>query len=939
MNRFNLVFRGDIKAGKHPEKVRAGFASLFNLDDPSLVEPFFSGETVVLRRNLDRKEAAEYFQKLQHIGAIAELVKVAGLTAAGDDQERALQRAAAKAKRREAEAARQAELEIAQLRKAREEQRRRDEKTRIRAEQQARVEQRAAAARAEKQRKAEAQAAERAAKQAEKERLAQEKAARLAKEKAEKQRAAAARAARIAAEREEQERAAAEHAAKQAQAREQREREAQIRAAERAERKALERQQAAAEKARQQQAEREAKRLKEQQKAARLEAQQLEQQRLAEEQAERRRRAKAEKRQLATEKAARIAAEKAERRRAAAAEAERISTEQARQRHEREALRRSLEDDSRAAQDYRLQKTAKRFSGQSEFLSGSLRNGQGAAVAGEPNLYALHPFRNSREVQQRAQTALRLRGRAVSAALTCLGAILVLLGLRLQLMPPPLIEGPVSGLATPQGQLLLALDDRLLLHDRSGTPTGELRFSQLGLSSPGPLLAANATGDIVYLSGLSSGLALAELHACPISGDVACRPLGKHTAAVDAIVANPTDQSLVAAAGGENRLLRLSAEGELMAEADVMLPASADMVIDSGLLYITAAEGPATGVYRYDAMAFGQQLDQLLLMPPPALERELSRVAHLKRAADSWWAVLTSENGSTSALLRFNDQWDYLGEARLPSSVTPDQLLPWGQRMLVLDRERIALDRFNAQGQTELPLRSTSLLSAAEQRRSWQHWSQTVWRLVLLAVLTSLVYAVLLAYLQHLRTLVYRQGRCRGAAPLEGVGEDMLWLKPRTDRAHAIRRAGIAYTCIALPLLALAASLDLTGLQLCGLTILAAGPALALWMLYQAPAGHVAVTNGQFLLVDHNNMYHHGKGPELQYRGNFLLIDDVVVFLGNRLLPQFEGAQATAKLARSGIRVDRGTLAIKMLQTGHPFARGAIAMLAAVTLGMLLLAI
>ena len=53
MNRFNLTFKGDILPGKHPQKVREGFAALINIDDPSRIELFFSGEEVVLRRNLD----------------------------------------------------------------------------------------------------------------------------------------------------------------------------------------------------------------------------------------------------------------------------------------------------------------------------------------------------------------------------------------------------------------------------------------------------------------------------------------------------------------------------------------------------------------------------------------------------------------------------------------------------------------------------------------------------------------------------------------------------------------------------------------------------------------------------------------------------------------------------------------------------------------------
>jgi hypothetical protein len=89
-------------------------------------------------------------------------------------------------------------------------------------------------------------------------------------------------------------------------------------------------------------------------------------------------------------------------------------------------------------------------------------------------------------------------------------------------------------------------------------------------------------------------------------------------------------------------------------------------------------------------------------------------------------------------------------------------------------------------------------------------------------------------------------------------------------------------------------------------------------------------------------MYHLGGGSRVQYRGPFVLLDDVVVFTGTRLLPAFSSKQVAGNvtpLAEAGIKVDRKTLIVKLLQGGHPLARGALAMLlsfavAAVLLGL-----
>ena len=54
--------------------MKTRFAQLFCIQDRSVVEQIFSGETVILRSDLDRKSAAEYFREISQLGGQAELV-------------------------------------------------------------------------------------------------------------------------------------------------------------------------------------------------------------------------------------------------------------------------------------------------------------------------------------------------------------------------------------------------------------------------------------------------------------------------------------------------------------------------------------------------------------------------------------------------------------------------------------------------------------------------------------------------------------------------------------------------------------------------------------------------------------------------------------------------------------------------------------------------
>ncbi len=71
-------------------------------------------------------------------------------------------------------------------------------------------------------------------------------------------------------------------------------------------------------------------------------------------------------------------------------------------------------------------------------------------------------------------------------------------------------------------------------------------------------------------------------------------------------------------------------------------------------------------------------------------------------------------------------------------------------------------------------------------------------------------------------------------------------------------------------------------------------------------------------------MYHLASGARLQYRGPFLLIDDVVVFSGSALLPALDPTQLQQQVfahIKTGVRVDYKTVIVKLLQSRHPLAQ------------------
>jgi len=79
--------------------------------------------------------------------------------------------------------------------------------------------------------------------------------------------------------------------------------------------------------------------------------------------------------------------------------------------------------------------------------------------------------------------------------------------------------------------------------------------------------------------------------------------------------------------------------------------------------------------------------------------------------------------------------------------------------------------------------------------------------------------------------------------------------------------------------------------------------------------------------------------PVFTTGGPFVIIDDVVIFTGTVLLPTLDRSQLDSlarPLIRAGIRVDRKTVLIKLIESHHPIARATQVAALSLLAGMML---
>jgi hypothetical protein len=413
VNRFNLTFKGEILPDRDPEQVKARFGKLFAIDDHDRLERFFSGEPIILRRNLERKAAAEYYSKLHKLGVAAELVKI--------------------------EPDRAAISHTAKLRQETENQKAQEEEARRKAEKE------------EQQRKAAEEAARQKALREEAQRLAAEETAKrkaeLAEIKRRKDEEAAREKARLKAEREaqakkqrEEEAAAKRKAEQEAAERRVKQQEAARRAAEEAARRKAEK-----EEQRRKAAEEAAKRKVELAKLKRIEAEEAARQKALREEAKRQAAAEA------AEEAARRKVEREEQRRKSAEESAKRKAQEQRKREEEQAQNKAREEEQaaqrKAMEEQAIQRAARELTQQSTLKTTRARvksnldlprrqldRGESSAPPlkkrqpGEPNLYKLHPFRSTPEIRERSELAHKRMRTGFTLAILGLAVLLILGG-------------------------------------------------------------------------------------------------------------------------------------------------------------------------------------------------------------------------------------------------------------------------------------------------------------------------------------------------------------------------------------------------------------------------------------------------------------------------------------------------------------------------------
>lgn len=503
-----------------------------------------------------------------------------------------------------------------------------------------------------------------------------------------------------------------------------------------------------------------------------------------------------------------------------------------------------------------------------------------------PNLFQIRSDRPAVADIDRESSQLRFLAAAVGTTLAG-SALVTLLLARLLLWTPVMpVTGPDVIAATADGRLYMLAGNRLLVHNRAGSSVAEYSARDLGLENLHTLLSTTENGAI--FSASAPGQAATDLRPwqCSLADAIessSCVALTSEPLTVKSLAASELNNALFAIDDAQH-FFRINA-GHVQQQVKLSASNTATRVIHHrGLLMLNNSEGPGIGIYRPDAAAFGQQLDEILLLHPEAIARDQHQVLDFSVAENGNWALLT--DGVASDLYRFNQAWAPAAAVALPELSVATRIVTWRDRLLVYTPGRLQVERINAEGMLEAPLLSTSLASLAKSTRAAMLRKQLVFPLGLLALVLLTLVGGLLTWMRFHR----RESTQQPSTPeflLEHRLHQFCWLMPDPRRTKGKQSWTVACLAFAFAF-CLSIATGLTALTAVSLPTLLF--ALAARYCLALPAAQIGTDQPDRAVVDHRGIYQTGSVDSFQTWGPFVYRGGVIVCTQ---LPGIPGVQVS----------------------------------------------
>lgn len=544
-----------------------------------------------------------------------------------------------------------------------------------------------------------------------------------------------------------------------------------------------------------------------------------------------------------------------------------------------------------------------------------------ASTQDTPNLFALRLSEKAQQDTESPLDQILSRRGIIPLMLGVLVAIALYLASSLigEETQQPDLGGPRALQVDFAQNLYVAVGHHVIKHDPAGDVVGQYDLTAFGLTHADGGIAVFANGDLLIAGAGDAGRGL---YRCEVLAET-CQFVAADVPAAadwDFLRVDGNDAIYLTASAGE-RIFKFSGVAFQRFDSKPLYDNPHSAVLHRGLLYVPNRGEHTVAAALPDNIGFGTVLQRSALSNEAADAAGHTQVTGLARVGEFWWVLLQSQDGNSSGLYRYDDDWAYISAAVLPEGSIPDSVISWKGQLLVGDELGRTVHLVSDGGAPlgELGSDVVRELSAAPVRRA--EWLPALRKTLLSVTILLLLALGCVMAIRHYRSKVYTPPGDPEEALLKADDPGITWMGAPASVRPRVKLMG--YGLVAAFLLILVATRlgYLPGLLSLLLLVICMGLMAELVALYQGSFAFIGVIGDRLILVDPGNTYRVARTSRLQYFDNHLMIDDVIVSLGNKLQRLFDQSridELVLPLVNRGIRTDRITVHMKMIETRHP---------------------
>lgn len=471
------------------------------------------------------------------------------------------------------------------------------------------------------------------------------------------------------------------------------------------------------------------------------------------------------------------------------------------------------------------------------------------------------------------------------------------------------IRGPTHMHLDPGGQVYIRVADRLFRYAPDGSEGGQYDLAAFGAGSAGDfaffpdgdiLLARRAdASSILERIGILLGIADRTESDAAAGGLLRCDLHRKRCKTFTDEVSelgrafyfyiDPVDSSVYLSRPVRHDISKFDSEGRLLARVENGLRFPNQIRVRDGRLYVANTDRHEIRIVSAEKEDFGRRLKSIDVEASDKIDREKKWPVMFEFVGDRIWVNSFRRNLEQGSIYVFAGDGRFLNGISSQRVKDPFSMVSFDNRVLVGDTQGFAVHEFDAHGQRDGVFQGGALEAFLQERERRHAFYKRLADIVLILFWVAVAAGLFIGFRQVSDSDELRDADRVGELSVDINNPNIVWIEPTRGFVRRIRLAKVVLIGVALLLLLMS-------------LFMGSGPMLLLSLAMVLVAAVVAVSLGRLadfkigtindvVILKKGDRYVAGKGEQISFSGNHIVIGNLSVLLSNEVHSVFSRKQ------------------------------------------------